>query len=63
MGKADFIIFNASAEGTLSAAIQTVPFQLDVDGRVRGCIGTWLGDVCKSIGVGIRLDHSGVHFK
>ncbi len=62
-GKADFIVFNASAEGWLTAALQTVPFQLDIDGRVRGCIGTWLGDVCKSIGIGVRVSKSGVNIK
>ena len=62
-GSADFIVFSASAEGWLTAALQQSPFQLDIDGRVQGCIGSVFGDVCKSIGIGVRVSKGGVQIK
>jgi hypothetical protein len=63
MGKADFLIFSASAEGFLNASLQTSPFLVDIDGSVRGCINTIFGDKCKSIGVGVIISKSGVKIK
>ena len=49
-GEIDFIVFSASAEAMLQAKMQTNPAQLRLTGKFRGCIDTWVGDLCKTIG-------------
>ncbi len=49
-GEVDFYVFSASAEAWLNGTLAINPTRLHVDGRIEGCIDTFLGDGCASVG-------------
>jgi hypothetical protein len=58
-GGVDFLVFSASAEASLTAAMtispKPPPVTLRLDGEFEGCIGILWGHICASVGAGITL--------